>query len=194
MTSRATADAWDDVWNRFDARPVAPVAARPRRRAWLGLLALPLAWFAGPVLIAGDILRGPDSAALTDRVDWAAAIPALAVSFRDSAGRDHGPGASRFLDGLAQDMAAAWQRPEARSIVLADRGSPRLEGARLEDIGRLTLGLGRGGDDAPSLRVTMSMTAPLRLGWAVTGLRFSDAAAPVGSVAQAPLRPRMIAF
>lgn len=218
MTSLSTTaaarglDAWNDGWDAFDARQPAAArvavaalkAAKPRRRGWFGLLvlalALPVAWFAGPALIAADILRGldrQDSAALTDRVDWAAVTSTLATALRDAGGRDHGAGASRFLDGLATDMATAWHQPEARAMVLADRGvalGSRLQSARLEDFDRLVLDLGRDAGDAPALRVTMSLTDPGRLGWAVTALRFSDAAAPAGAVPQAAVRPRMVAF
>ncbi len=203
-----TDDGWDRAWAALDSRPMVaprprPVAAGRRRPgAVLGLvvlaLGLPAAWFAGPMLLAAEVLRGlgqHDATALSARVDWVRLAPNMASALRDAAGPEHGPDARRFLDGLAQEMAAAWEQPEARDTVLAGRALPpaALQTLRVEAPDRVVLDLGAQAG-LPRLRVTLSMTEPARRGWAVTGLHWPEAAAPAGTLAPPPLRAPVVAF
>jgi len=184
-------DVWDSVWADFDRRqsaaatpPVRPAEPSVRRRwRWprplLLLLVLPAAWFIGPALGAADILGGiarRDLAPLTARIDWPLVTAGLARDLHAAAGAAISGDAARFLDAMAAEMTAAWQQPAARDRVLAARSDPaaaRLQASRLEAPGRIALDFGPG--DAVALTMTLSLTDPARLGWAVTGLRFAEA-------------------
>lgn len=130
-------DAWDDVWERYDARQTAPLPVRPaplhpgqaheggrrtlRVAMMAGLLLLAVAAFAAAPLQAGrgiaDAFRTADRAAILAAVDWpalrGAAPPSRAVT-----------PAEQFLAGLTRIVQQHAATPEGLLAYVQARVGP----------------------------------------------------------------------
>jgi hypothetical protein len=192
------ADGWDDVWAEYDRRADAasgaivpgpapsgaprPAAPAPRRRARRACLILA----GGALLLAGAWLFLAAEAGLAASSHLAAGrvqdgllrqdlmAPQLRALFQQAALKGEQPGgATRYLSGLADELAEAWDRPGTLPEVIAARRAGSEDGQiLLRGPTRFDLELGEG-SQALTLRLELTELLPPR--WQVTGIGFAPA-------------------
>ncbi|WP_043829144.1 hypothetical protein [Muricoccus aerilatus] len=215
MDAIRRAEIWDEVWAEYDARQAAASRHAPRGKGgfagpaprstaarrvrlvvqvWAALAAALMLlglWLATPWLLAMRIsapIGQGDAPALLRQFDAPVALASLRAGLEAEIAAEEVGGARRFLSGMADRMAASWERPErvaawmqARARGGRGEGSPvalsNLRAARPLGLMAFRLEYGPAGEEA-GVSFDLAWQGD---GFRVTALRFLDAPPALGT-------------